>query len=304
MISGPTSMRWWLGAATIGFLVAGCNSVDLSAVRDFAAQTTAAKQSFDDLAGDWLGTCVRRTEYARKTRSDLRLVPADPNLAGNGQTGDCASAAAFAKQWQQRNDVVIAYVRALGGLAGVGSVPKNTDTLAAGLSDVSLLPASDKSAFADLVGKIASAAVENRQRNAIGDFAKQSDGSLRVALSSLHFFADRYDAQLSLENDSLDQMYRDTLRAQTSTGTDASFEARRLRIAAERAQWEASRSDLRQQHQKTAAYRDALDTIGKSHAEIVARANRFGPADLAAVLKGYADEFRDDVTTLSKPAKK
>jgi len=290
-------------------LASGCNSVDLSAVHDFAEETTAAKTPFEAISEDWLGTCVRRTEYARQTPSQLRLVPADENVAVSNPGPNCADAATFALQWKARNDLVIAYVRALGALAGIGSVPKNTAMLAGGISDLGVLPAADKGAFADIAGKIASASIEGQQRRAIGGFARDNDVALHTALKDLHFIADRYDEELVDEASALDQMFRDTLRAQTVDGTPSApeppaFQARRLELEAVREQWEKRRSDLRKRHEKTAAYRDALDTIGEAHADIVARADHFGPADLALDLKAYADSFGDDVATLAQPLEK
>jgi hypothetical protein len=187
----------------------------------------------------------------------------------------------------------------------VGSVPKGTDTLAASLSDLDILPKNDKDVFSDIADKIAAAAVEGEQRSTIATFARENNDSLVIAIADLRFIADRYDEQLVNESSSLDQMYRDTLRAQLANGTaglpaPAAFQARRLNVEATREQWESRRSDLRLRHQKVAAYRRALDSISRAHADIASHAGTFTRADLAAILKQYATSFGDDIATLSK----
>jgi len=285
------------------FLIAGCNNVDLLAVQVFASETNAAKESFDNLSEDWLGTCIRRTEYMRVSRSDLRKVPEDSESTSSG--GKCATFATFADDWRAKNDLLIAYVEALGALAGLGSTPRNVDQLSTGLSAVGTSPA-EASAYSDLAAKISAEIIAGQQRRYIGLFARENDSAVEVLVRDLSATADRYDAELSLEGVALDGLFRDTLRADTVDATESasqptSFEVHRLDIETIREEWERRRAALRLEHRKVSAYKDALRTLAQAHDDIVARANTFSRSDLASTFARYSQTFGSDLTIIAKP---
>jgi hypothetical protein len=203
----------------------GVHPIDLAAIQQYAKTTAAASTSFDSIADDYYQTCLRRREYAQPATvggqplsSKLPSRPAPPGAPSPGATppsvkiaGDasCQDYSTIAYRWQQENDVVVGYVRAIGDVAGVDTTPQNLGDLAASLKNAGAI-GSDATATAagNLASAIVSAVLAAKQRNAVRDIVQRAhDNGLGQLVSGLRFNAVQYKLQLGLEHEAVASFY-------------------------------------------------------------------------------------------------
>jgi hypothetical protein len=225
------SVRNYILAALTGSIactqLSGCGArpIDLAAIQEYAKTTAAASTSFDSIADDYYQTCLRRREYAEPATAGgqalsktlpsrpeppvARSPGATPQAANIGGDASCQESSSLAYRWQQENDVVVGYVRAIGDVAGVDTAPQNFGDLASSLKSAGAI---DSDATATAAGNLAtalvSALISARQRAAVRQIVQSAhDNGLSTLISGLQFTASQYKGQLDREHDAVASYY-------------------------------------------------------------------------------------------------
>lgn len=209
----------------------GCaKTVDLQAVEKFQKTTAAASASFQQIAGDYYNSCLRYRDYRAETHLGTYpltaipthdpivampapetsaqpepIVTSDPSakkappkssellpLALGGDDRDCAVSKALSERWSLENKILIAYVQALGAVAGIGTAPSQPsfEALGAALKSAGAIN-SDATAKAggDLADAIVAALIRRQQERDVVGLATDAKGSVDALTEGLESVA-------------------------------------------------------------------------------------------------------------------
>ena len=338
----------------IAFLVAGCpQSLDTTAIKSFAENTVAAGASFDSLAGDFYGNCIRQNEYTQKNFSAVPILPpttapavapiADQTMAPISTAitddKDCSRAFAVSERWQLYNHGLIAYVKALGALAGVNVKPGGLDALSGELSSVKFIDEDTSKKAATFGTTIAAWVFQGQQKTSIATAVQTADAPLHAMIHALMLAATNYNIKLTNEGRSLRLMYEGQLQGENTQYTaylrageqtvtrksyprtpsgDAAFAAAidrqdraklavpfmRSMIASQRNDWTERANALDKRHRAASDYLAVLNDIDKTQTDLNRTAASGGSlAELYAIVNTYASDVETDVDSLSKHSK-
>ena len=299
--------------------LAGCKqSVDLDAIQRLAAATDAASSSYAALAQDLDRSCVRMYEW---NWSSARSYYGFPTLEAT-----CGADAKASAQWQQANQVVVAYVRALGNLAGGSDT--ETDYGLSGL--VESINASGATSLSSEQQKAVSAAASDlikdifniRRRNEIAAYAPKANEDLKALIVALQSIANtNYAEQLDLELVAINHFYSPVVAAvgtarpssvqKTATKnvvliplapqvTRSVEDMGKVEILTLRDRYRQDRAALDARRGAIGAYVRSLSSIASAHAALVDAIQRNDTSHVGGIIASYVSQLKPDLQTVSK----
>jgi hypothetical protein len=289
-----------IAAAVACLTLAACEKpVDTQRVQEYAKTFAAAAPALDAVATDFAQSCVRIREYSDSDPAFLRsrpiaqMTPAPTPSAVAVPT--CALAASVSEQWKLRNQILEQYVQGLAAIAGVDTTPDGTDALASGLTDASIFPSAQATAFGDLVKTIVSIKLENDRDAEFRRVVIAADPSVAQATESLAGAAEGpYTTVLDAEEVVVDRFYQGYLRRNVGPKAD------RIAILHVRQEWLATRDGVEARKRKAAAYASAVRELAKTNAALTRSAQSSASlSDLVDVINRNVVPLVKDVSTLT-----
>lgn len=328
-------------AIALSLSLAGCQqSVDLDAVRQLAASTTAASSSYASLAADYYQSCLRDQHWrefdisiiAERIRSSGGTqqgpatppkalgsadIPINKKLPDAQRTAigqifdskadlaaelDCDGNAQASTQWQIWNQILVSYIAALGNIAG-GS--KDDADFGVGQLANSL----QKSKLLTNQGQVD--ALSKAANDAIGAlFAARRRGEIaKFAAGPGNAFITTYIPVL--QRVATDD-YRKNMLFKEEQALDAFFNDNLLstKVGIEAlsaltyvSQWTTYRTALDQRKQAAVAYVKSLDEIKHAHDELVAAIANNKTNEVARIIQVHLNQFGPDITAINKAFK-
>jgi len=299
------------------FLTAACGSVDsqLDAVRAFAQSAVTVEPTFAAVASDFYASCVRQYNWQVAASADpvhFRSLeewcgggvaprgsqPATqtcggPRAAGQSQTP--CTAFDDSQQWQKIHAVLLAYMRALGGLADDQGndygLPKFADEVVALNASTGWLGGLDANAGHNIAafGKwVLDAKFAGKRKAALAGIVDQADPYVQDLTVQLREIAQtRYGEALRLETLAVDNYYATYLPRPPVPVP-----------IADRIQYVRDRQAVAARYAAISAYTDALDHIAKGHAALVDVLKARAPGNPAAAER-LVTGFARDVAVLA-----
>ncbi len=320
----------WLAVAIISTaaLLTGCQqNVDLPGVNAFAQSVGASSGAFSSIAGDFYSSCIREYDWAWAQALSHRRTKSLDEF--------CSAQQKAAQQWQQANLVVIEYVQALGNTAGGSDtqtdfgIPDLVSSIngitGSGLSDTQIkaVSTSGTSIVTDIFNL--------RRRKEIARYAPQANQDLDALIATLEDIAKtNYSRQLDLEQDAVDRFYSAVVPTAGPTTTDVlptvqglqkrlalsdkrSTNSQQLRsvlfdrvlvdfdrtqILALKQNYVTDRQGISDKRKAISIYVSALESIRKTHSQLVAAIESNSPGDVGKIAQAYIDEYGPEIKAL------
>lgn len=311
-------------------LLAGCpQSVDLSAVRAFSETVGASSPAFADISGDFYGSCVREYDWLWAGALNHRGVKTLDIT--------CAEQQAAAQQWQKANLVVIAYVQGLGNVAGGGDTQTDfaIPDLISGITSVTSSKLTD--AQVNAIGSFGTSIVTDifnlRRHNEIARYAPQANHDLDELISTLEDIARKnYAFQLALEQDAMDRFYAAVVpppegvppvgtalpgvqelqarlgrsdkkgmsnqQARSALFDRVLLDIDRVQILTLKQSYLAERKIVTDKRKAIVAYVGALESIRKTHGQLVGAIESGRPNDIGKIAQAYTDEYAAQIKAI------
>ena len=270
--------------------LAGCKqSTDLAAIATMGATAEQSRSAFSSIADDFYESCVRMVGWQRA---------ADPSAFPTVFTS-CDEQHRAASQWENANNVVLAYVESLSALAtNADQGDYGLAKLADSLTSTGLTPFLKTSAEHDAVVKAAASVVNDyfafKRREALATIMPQADADFAQIVTTLESAAqNNYSTQLTSERLAIRLFFEPNIaRARPGIERLYAFQFR----ATERS--EQGAVDNRQA--AIANYVAALESLHKTHHKIVEAIKNNNTSSIAAIVRGYVAEYQPEYTALQK----